>query len=136
MKSIRIFLGLITICLTFSLPLTVSAQEPTADYGFYTADKEAQAAALSGLSQQQLAETGSRVDLTTLAPVFTLTDAQLSAYDNRPLTEQPLAQQPYAAVLQNSAGSAQGYALLQYNYYTPESEFIQERAAQDEEMED
>jgi hypothetical protein len=35
-------------------------------------------------------------------------------------------------VLQNSAGSAQGYALLQYNYYTPDSEFIKERAAQDE----
>ena len=135
MKRIRILPSLITICLTVSLPLTVSAQEPPsapkADYGFYTADKGAQAATLSGLSQQHLAETGSRVDLTTLAPVFTLTDSQLSGYDNQPLTEQPLAQQPYTAVLQNGGG-VQGYALLQYNYYTPDSEFIKERAAQDE----
>lgn len=136
LKRIKILLSLTIACLTFSLPLTVSAEgaqsAPTADYGFYTVDKDAQAVALSGLSQQYLAETGSRVDLTTLAPVFTLTDAQLSGYDNQPLAEQPLAQQPYAAALLSSAGSAQGFALLQYNYYTPDSEFIKERAAQDE----
>lgn len=132
----RIVCALSAAIVAAVLPITVWAEElpqtPTQpDYGFYTKDTTVQAAQLSGLSAQWLAETGKQLDLLTLAPVFTLTDAQLSAYDLQPLTEQGIAQQPYHAVLRGEDGAAEGYALLQYNYYTPDSDYVLEHAAQD-----
>ncbi len=106
----------------------VSADEQT-DWGFATQNEQARDVLLSGLSAEMLAEQGLKVRLSTLAPVFALENSALTR--PAPPSELPMQEQLYHASLFDADGQPAGYALLRYNYYTPDSEYIAQRVQQD-----
>lgn len=130
--SKRRFKNAISACLILILMLvnilSLSAQE-TPDWGFYTKDEQRKTIPLSGLSTAELSANGLTLSLDSLAPVFQLENA--SIMHAKPLEEGTLDAQIYHATLIDAQGSPCGYALLRYNYYSPDSEFIQTRVEQD-----
>ncbi len=120
-------MGMLVIFILINV-VSISAEERT-DWGFATQNEQARDVPLSGLSAEVLTAQGLTVRLSTLAPVFALTNTALS--DPAPLSELPLQEQLYHAGLFDAHGQPAGYALLRYNYYSPDSEYIAQRVQLD-----
>lgn len=98
------------------------------DWGFTTRNEEVQEVLLSVISAEELHAQGLDIRLSQLVPVYSIADKELT--DIVPPAELPLEDQVYHTSLYDKDGNVAGYALLRYNYYTPDSEYVALRIQQ------